>query len=200
MKARYNHWKVESSFRKIGKFRYRYCQCDCGKSCWVREYDLLSGKSKACKECAKRKMWSAIITHGETRNRKQSREYRAYHDMIRRCTDESRNDYKYYGGAGIRVCWWWMESFENFLMDMGRCPENWTLDRIDNDLGYNKGNCRWATRSVQANNTRVVGKFSIGPLTHTITEWAHIAHMNRGTLASRLRRGNNINEAISWNP
>lgn len=73
--------------------------------------------------------------------------------MIARCTDPRVNGFAYYGGRGIAVCERWA-SFENFLADMGGRPEGKTLDRIDNDRGYEPINCRWATNAEQRANRR----------------------------------------------
>ena len=73
--------------------------------------------------------------------------------MIRRCEAVSDVGYKGYGARGIKVCERWLK-FENFLADMGERPAGMTLDRIDNDGGYEPNNVRWATRQQQRLNQR----------------------------------------------
>jgi hypothetical protein len=79
--------------------------------------------------------------------------------MWSRCTCTKHNSFKDYGGRGIAICDRW-KVFENFLADMGERPAGLTLDRINNDKGYEPGNCRWATRSEQQRNQRRRRRFN----------------------------------------
>ena len=81
-------------------------------------------------------------------------EFNSYVSMINRCTVPTSKSYPMYGGRGITVCDEWLNSFEQFLKDMGPRPEGQTLDRIDYNRGYNPENCRWATLKVQGKNKR----------------------------------------------
>lgn len=131
-----------------GKHKYVQCLCICGSIKDVNLSNLRSGKSRGCSKCQPR---DKSKTHGMS----GTPEYRAWSKMKIRCYSESYNEYHYYGGRGITVCDRWLESFKNFIEDMGTRPSiNHSLDRINVDGNYNKENCRWADKSVQAFNKR----------------------------------------------
>lgn len=85
----------------------------------------------------------------------RTRAYRAWTGMLRRCTNPSSKDWVRYGGRGITVCLRW-HRFEDFLADMGPCPDDLTLDRINNEGNYEPGNCRWTTWEQQMLNRRSI--------------------------------------------
>jgi hypothetical protein len=128
------------------------CLCDCGKQIVVDGGHLKSGHTKSCSCLQKQKIGDLRRTHGHSM---RTPEYRAWAAMKDRCGNPNNPAYKNYGGRGIKVCQRWIESFENFLTDMGLRPSpGLTLERIKNDDGYEPSSCKWATRIEQANNTR----------------------------------------------
>lgn len=83
--------------------------------------------------------------HGYLVGRQTTKTYSAWRDMRHRCRNPNHRQFKYWGGKGVTVCERW-DDFINFLDDMGEAPPNTELDRIDSNLGYEPGNCIWATK------------------------------------------------------
>ena len=138
-----------SGVDKYGRMKWR-CMCACGNEEFAVSGALTSGRKKSC-GCLKLERSAA----GKTSDfllRTKSRVI--WRNMIHRCHNEVSQRFDDYGGRGIRVCDEWRNSWEAFFVDMGPPPDGKSLDRIDNDLGYSKDNCRWASSAEQAANRR----------------------------------------------
>lgn len=127
------------------------CKCDCGTEKEVIVGNLKSGISKSC-GCLKAELVSkSRKKHGFSKTTM----YYRYKHMIQRCYFPDNPEYHNYGGRGIKVCDSWLESVENYINDMGFPPfKTAQIDRINNDLGYFKDNCRWATPQQNSLNKR----------------------------------------------
>lgn len=125
-------------------------------------------------------------------------EYLAWLSMRSRCTNPQHKAFHNYGGRGITVCSEWLENFESFYRDLGPRPgPGFSLDRVDNNLGYFAGNCRWSTKKEQANNVRHnrVLIFNGEPL--TLAEAADKFKIKYSTLKRRLDQGLSPEEAVT---
>lgn len=164
------------------------CRCDCGATCVAYGQDLARGKFKSC-GCLNAER---IVRHGMSR----SSVYSTWKTMIQRCENPNAKGYKSYGGRGITVCDEW-HSFDAFVRDMGVRPKGYTLDRIDNDKGYSKENCRWATTAQQNNNNRRNRRITVDGETRTIAEWAQFYGLKWYQIASRVKSGWGMEEAVT---
>lgn len=134
------------------------CMCSCGARAVVRAGNLAAGRSRQCKSCSARKGAAACAEAKRKKSGLKSGHwlYSTYSQMIYRCHSGRGRDYRDYGARGISVCDRWRGDFWAFVADMaGTYKKGLSLDRIDNDAGYSKENCRWATPRMQSCNTRV---------------------------------------------
>lgn len=173
----------------LGEIKYRRyfwtCMCDCGSIVVVDGNHLRMGHTKSC-GCHK------SIRHGSA----YTEEYAVWMDMRNRCSQKSNRQYKDYGGRGISICERW-ERFENFISDMGKRPNGYTLDRIDNNAGYSPENCRWATRKQQQRNRRNNRIITHNGVSHCLVEWSEITGIPYQTLITRLDRGWDVDRALT---
>jgi hypothetical protein len=118
----------------------------------------------------------------------RGRLYHCWYCMLERCYNKKDSNYFRYGGRGIEVSKDWL-SFETFFDEMKDSYKyGLTLDRIDNNKGYSKGNCRWASHKQQSNNMRSNHLVTWKGVTKTVTEWAESLNLNVFTLRTRFHR------------
>ena len=149
---------VSLSEKRVGKKYIWNCRCECGGSAWVRGDALKSGHTKSCGCIGVEMLVAANTVHGETKfGGIMTPEYRAHRQALDRCYNPNNKHFKDYGGRGITMADEWRGDggFARFLEHIGRRPSSLhSIDRIDNDKGYEHGNVRWATRTEQQRNQR----------------------------------------------
>lgn len=169
------------------------CRCECGGEPIVRARLLVTGKTQSCGCLRKETTSQARRSHGMS----ESRTYRIWHHMKRRCTDEKHPKWLHYGGRGITLYQEW-HSFERFLEDMGEAPAGASIDRINNELGYWPGNCQWATQAQQTRNTRRTRRVEIDGETLCVMDWcARLGVVNAALAYSRINRGWDALKAVT---
>lgn len=132
--------------------------------------------------------------HGHACKRKRTPEYGSWLSMRRRCLEPRHKAFARYGGRGITVCERWLNSFSEFLSDMGPRPLGTTLDRIIGTGNYEPGNCRRATPLKQARNSTWIKPLPSG---RTIPEISRETGLSLKTLYQRHEKGIPEDEMIS---
>lgn len=171
---------IGEPFRK-NKRLFVLCKCDCGKQYETRIERSVKNGSCGC----------STTKHGSCREAA----YVSWKSMMDRCENTSSKDYPRYGAVGIRVCDKWKD-VKKFIEDMGPRPIGTTIDRIDNSKGYEPGNCRWATCSLQNRNKSNNRILTIYGKSMCVTEWCEISGTKRNTAFERIKRGYSHKEAI----
>lgn len=169
------------------------CLCKCGQKTIVLSNNLRSGASKSC-GCYST---NNALKHGHTKNKKTTKTYYSWSDMIARCINLNDKYYKDYGGRGIKVCKRWLNSFENFLEDMGEVPKGLQIDRIDNNKGYYKDNCRWVTSKQNSRNRRNNRLITYDGKTQCLSTWAEEFNIDQHVFRGRIKLGWSMKEALT---
>lgn len=160
------------------------CKCVCGREKAIKKKHLIA-KDGAVKSCGCMST-AAITKHGHNRKGQTSPEYVVWGRMLARCTDENLAEFLNYGGRGITVCDRWLD-FRLFLEDMGVRPSrDHSIERLNNNLGYFKRNCVWATRTQQARNKRTNRLVTFDDETLCLAEWCERFNLAYTTTLARL--------------
>jgi len=174
-----NTFGILTAIGPVKKNGYGYiwlCVCDCGNQRLVHIH-ALHGKDVVSCGCTR-------IKHGMC----GTRIYRIWGNMRGRCNNVNVPEYPLYGGRGIHICDKWND-FSAFYADMGDPPTvKHTLERIDNNDGYSKHNCKWATQKQQMRNTRHNHVITHDGMTMCLVEWAEHLNITTSTLANRFWR------------
>lgn len=150
------------------------CQCDCGNYSNVTSADLRTGNTQSC-GCQRREHFTNR-THGLSKERL----YGIYIAMKTRCRNNEHYEY-------ISVCDEWLNDYHAFrawALENGY-KENLTIDRIDNEKGYEPSNCRWVTMREQAKNRRCTVIVIIDGKEYSLRELSEITRISQNTLAGR---------------
>jgi hypothetical protein len=174
------------------------CRCDCGTTRTVLLSNLRAGKTQSC-GCLARAINSRVHrTHGESCATGNTPEYRAWRNIITRCTNPRAPSYAKYGARGIAVCDRWRHSYERFLADMGRRPSaQHSIDRVDNAGPYAPENCRWATPRMQARNRRSTKFVTYGNAERRLIDLCEALNVPYRLAIRRLADGWDIDRAIA---
>lgn len=167
---------------------YWKCLCVCGNLTVVVSGDLATQHTLSC-GCHNIEV---TTKHGGT----GKASYNTWRAMIRRCTNPNDKDYPRYNGRGITVDKAWLD-YSTFALDMGEPAGDQTLDRIDNNKGYCKQNCRWASLVQQARNkTPKQHKYGVPGIKPTKSgKWVAIITANGKKKYSRVVQ--TLDEAIT---
>ena len=125
-------------------------------------------------------------------------EYVSWHAAKKRCHYSPDSSYGQYGGKGIKMSLEWQTDFAQFVFDMGPKPTSkHTLDRIDNNKGYECGNCKWSTRQEQNWNKKTTIQKTLHGVTKPLAQWCFEYDKPYDKVMLRLKYGWDLQEALT---
>lgn len=192
--------------------RYVMCKCTCGNTKLVKAVSFLNGDTTSCGCFAKEnhqrlgagRKDGTIKSRGNTKHGGHgTRLYSIWNNMNNRCMYESCDNYKWYGGRGIKVCFEWNRKnpngFENFRAwaYYNGYDDTKEIDRINTNDDYTPKNCRFITHHENTNNMSTNINLTYGDHTHTLAEWSHLLNIPYDTLKYRYHNGWSSSEILT---
>jgi hypothetical protein len=173
---------------------YWKCQCDCGNTIDVRADHLRASEIRSCGCITNAMIAQKLTKHGMRRTSL----YSIWNTMLQRCENPNSSAARLYHDRAISVCNEWknFENFKNWALTNGY-EKGLTIDRIDNNGGYCPENCRWADLITQANNKRTNVRVEYNGEIKTLAQWAREFHIDYRVFWQRLKRGWNIERALT---
>lgn len=179
--------KLENRIVPSGMSRMVSCLCECGNIKSYQFHAIKNGKTRSCGCYSKKNATDRGRIGTEKHLMSYTPEYRAWASMKNRVCNPNSIGYNYYGGRGIVICERWLNSFDNFLEDMGiRLSDKHSLDRIDVNGNYEPSNCRWATIEQQNSNKTSNVMVTYKTETKYLAEWARVLNTSQQVLMYRL--------------
>jgi len=178
----FNNLKVLSFYDIKSKNSRWNCECLlCGNMFIVSRPNILSGNTKDCGCKRSEKISIAVTKH----NKVKSGAYSSWYKMKQRIRLGSKHS-EIYGKITMDDRW---NDFVEFYKDMGDRPNGHTLDRIDNNKGYSKDNCRWTTNKQQCRNRSTNRIIEYNGKSMCLVEWAEELNLHRDTITRRIKKG-----------
>lgn len=183
----FGRWTVLEYLGKAKNSRHALwrVRCSCPKQTEkkLEGYVLTRGTTLSCGCYRDERVREANTTHGKSR----TPEYEAWHTGQQRTTNPNHPRYADYGGRGITWPAEWLGKPDQFLKDMGEKPNPTDeLERVDNNLGYSKANCIWASPTVQGRNKRNNRVITHDGQSLTLSTWAEKTGICARTIVTRL--------------
>lgn len=194
---------AEPKERKDGRHIGRsWVRCECGKrgDFIVVNNSLLSGLTTSC-GCRRAESLANANRTNKTTGLSHSRLYNIFKSMHSRCENQKHEAYQNYGGKGIKVCEEWrrFEPFCEWALANGY-DETKTIDRIDNDKGYFKENCRWVTMRENQRNKKFVWKCTYNGRVWYVSDIAKFIGMSRVSVYRRIKEGWSLEDIFTVLP
>jgi len=168
------------------------CKCECGTLTVTVTKQLLRGLTRSCGCLQVDRSKEVNTIHGM----RKTVVYKRWQGIMTRCMNGNSKDFARYGGIGRGICKRW-RSFENFLEDMGEPPSReHTIERVDNNRGYEPGNCVWVLSHQQNRNRLDNVVVEVNGVKLIAVDWDRKLGRYRGTTAKRIRKGWSPKDAV----